>query len=160
MDGAFFYLIAVNFCADIAELRNCQPLCPMACHRQVVSRFMRKFDSAIWQKSITRGGASAPPGSVSKNYRSCHCDVVAVGDEGALRIRPLRLPVGAKRRGNLIQAVPNSPKSSKISKQFCKIATAVGGLAMTKSDLFDRLNPDAVYPAPGLSFSANTIVAV
>ena len=27
---------------------------------QVVSRFMRKFDSGIWQKSIT-GGASAPP---------------------------------------------------------------------------------------------------
>ena len=54
-------------------------------------------------------------------------------------MRPLRLPVGAKRRGNLIQAVPNSPKSSKISKQFCEIATAASGLAMTKSDFFDNL---------------------
>ena len=78
--------------------------------------------------------------SVSKNYRSCHCDVVAVGDEGALRIRPLRLPVGAKRRGNLKQEVPNSPKSYKIFKQFCEIATAASGLAMTKSDFFDNLS--------------------
>ena len=48
--------------------------------------------------------------SVSKNYPACHCDVAAVGDEGALRMRALRLPVGAKRRGNLMQAVSNSPK--------------------------------------------------
>ena len=30
-------------------------------NNEVVSRFMRKFDSGIWQKSITGGGASAPP---------------------------------------------------------------------------------------------------
>ena len=55
-------------------------------------------------------------------------------------MRPLRLPVGAKRRGNLKQEVPNSPKSSKIFKQFCEIATAASGLAMTKSDFFDSLS--------------------
>ena len=27
---------------------------------EVVSRFMRKFDSGIWQKSITGGGLTAP----------------------------------------------------------------------------------------------------
>ena len=137
MDGAFFYLSAVDFCADIAGIA--QLLTALPCGDKVLSRFMRKFDSGIWQKSITGGVLRHPPGSVSKNYRSCHCDVVAVGDEGALRIRPLRLPVGAKRRGNLIQAVPNSPKSSKISKQFCEIATAASGLATTKSDFFDNL---------------------
>ena len=39
-----------------------------------------------------------------------------------------------------MQAVPNSQKSSKISKQFCEIATAASGLAMTKSDFFDNLS--------------------
>ena len=95
-------------------------------------------------------------------------------------MRALRLPVGAKRRGNpfplegnpplfviarraqpdvairnpLFSAFPNATAKGE------RIATAASGLAMTKSDFFDSLNPDAVYPAPGLSFSANTIVAV
>ena len=42
-------------------------------------------------------------------------------------MRPLRLPVGAKRRGNLLQEVPNSPKSIEIEKRFCEIATAPSG---------------------------------
>ena len=65
-------------------------------------------------------------------------------------MRTLHLPVGAERRGNLIQAVPNLPKSSKISKQFCEIATAASGLAMTKSDIIDSLRivlgkPNAIF---------------
>ena len=38
-----------------------------------------------------------------------------------------------------MQELPNSPKSYEIFKQFCEIATAAGGLAMTKSDFFDGL---------------------
>ena len=41
-----------------------------------------------------------------------------------------------KGRGNLVQAVPNSPKTVRKSKQFCEIATAASGLAMTNLKLF------------------------
>ena len=40
---------------------------------------------------------------------------------------------GAKRRGNLVQAVTNSPKTAQKSQQFCEIATAYG-LAMTNME--------------------------
>ena len=60
MDGAFFYLSAVDFCADIAGLRNCELPCLAAGSVKV----MRKFDSGIWQKSITGWVLRRPLGYV------------------------------------------------------------------------------------------------
>ena len=72
-----------------------------------------------------------PPSAAQlvKNYPACHCDVAAVGGSAALQMRALRLPVGAKRRGNLVQEVSYSPESIELSKQFCEIATTPCGVS-------------------------------
>ena len=60
-------------------------------------------DGRSWSSGMFRPSRRVDNNLImSESFRFCHSDDVAVGGFAALRIRTLRLPVGAKRRGNLM----------------------------------------------------------
>ena len=86
---------------DRACTRRGEGTPPYAPNRNACVRASSDAESANAPGAVRKGSL---PVSDCQKSQVCHCDVVAVGGSAALRIRPLRSPVGPVRgRGNLAE---------------------------------------------------------
>ena len=127
--------------SDISLASKSYHRSPTSCHRQL-----------SWSFDVTFR-ASCCIGGLLQLFESIFWRTKKDAARWAASQRDKKLPHvslrGAKRRCNLVQEVPNSPKTTRKSRLFCEIATAASGLAMTKSDFFDslRCSPMGCIPA-------------